>query len=90
VRNTEGVTGFVGHGSSPIPLTDEEVRNMGIDNYSVDYDIDVGDYVRIMDGNFKNYTGTVEQINREKQTVKLVTSSMVTLNCEISLIEKLN
>lgn len=71
VRNTQGVTGFVGHGSDPIPLTDEEVRRMGIDKVSYDIDIEIGDMVKIISGLFSSYMGVVEDINLKKQTVKV-------------------
>ena len=52
VRNTEGVTGFVGHGSNPVPLTDEEVNRMGIEKVYIDLDVKVGDSVRVISGLF--------------------------------------
>ena len=73
VRNTQGVTGFVGHGSEPIPLTDEEVARMGIEKVFIELDVEVGDTVRVISGPFESFMGTVEDINREKQvlTVKV-------------------
>ena len=70
VRNTEGVTGFVGHGSDPIPLTKEESVRMGIEKLKIDLDIEVGDTVRIVGGVFEGQLGIVEAINPEKQIVK--------------------
>jgi transcriptional antiterminator NusG len=70
VRNTEGVTGFVGHGSDPIPLTKEEIVRMGIEKLKIDLDIEVGDTVRIIGGVFEGQLGIVEAINPEKQIVK--------------------
>ena len=73
VRNTQGVTGFVGHGSEPIPLTDEEVARMGIEKVFIELDVVVGDTVRVISGPFESFTGIVEDINRDKQvlTVKV-------------------
>ena len=73
VRNTQGVTGFVGHGSEPIPLTDEEVARMGIEKVFIELDVEVGDMIRVISGPFESFMGTVEDINREKQvlTVKV-------------------
>ena len=73
VRNTQGVTGFVGHGSEPIPLTDEEVARMGIEKVFIELDVEVGDTVRVISGPFESFMGIVEDINREKQvlTVKV-------------------
>jgi len=70
VRNTEGVTGFVGHGSDPIPLTDEEVVRMGIEKIRIDLDVEVGETIRIIGGPFEGQMGIVEDISPEKQIVK--------------------
>ncbi len=70
VRNTQGVTGFVGHGSEPIPLTAEEVRRMGIEKTVVVLDINVGDAIRVISGPFKGFTAFVEAINEDKQTLR--------------------
>ena len=63
VRNTRGVTGFVGPGSKPIPLTDEEVTAIA-----------VGESVRVVSGPLENFIGTVEALDPERQKVKLVVS----------------
>lgn len=70
VRNTEGVTGFVGHGSNPIPLTKEEVVRMGVEKMRIDIDVEIGDAIRIIGGPFEGQVGIVEEINPEKQIVK--------------------
>lgn len=70
VRNTQGVTGFVGQGSEPIPLSDEEVRRMGLEKTSIVLDIEVGDTVKVITGPFKGFTATVEQTDDIKQTLK--------------------
>ena len=59
VRNIRGVTGFVGHGSNPIPLTLEEVRRMGIEKIYIDLDIRVGDTIKVINGPFENFMGSV-------------------------------
>ncbi|MCQ2551594.1 MAG: transcription termination/antitermination protein NusG [Clostridia bacterium] len=74
VRNTQGVTGFVGHGSNPIPLTDEEVCRMGIEKVHIDVDFEVGDTVRVISGPFATQVLEVEEINPEKQIVRGKTS----------------
>ncbi len=71
IRNTQGVTGFVGHGSDPIPLTNEEVRRMGIEKVFVSIDVSVGDTVKVTDGPFDNFMGVIEEINMEKQIMKV-------------------
>lgn len=70
VRNTQGVTGFVGHGSDPIPLTLEEVRRMGIEKIYIDLDIHIGDTIKVINGPFENFMGTVEEVNMEKQILR--------------------
>lgn len=75
VRNTQGVTGFVGNGSDPVPLTDEEINRMGIEKVYIDLDVSVGDPVRIISGPFESFTGEVMEINQDKQ-VLIVSVSM--------------
>ena len=74
VRNTRGVTGFVGSGTDPIPLTDEEIRAMGFEDVPVNVDYDVNEQVQIMNGAFENCVGTVQEINKEKNKVKVLVS----------------
>lgn len=76
VRNTKGVTGFVGPGSKPVPLSDQEVRSMGIDINApkiVDghIDLEIGDIIRVASGPFIGQTGKVEDINIDKKEVKV-------------------
>ena len=74
VRNTRGVTGFVGPESKPVPLTPEELDVMLNNPVSrVDYKIAVGEEVRILSGPLENFTGIVEEIDtaREKMTVRV-------------------
>ena len=70
VRHTQGVTGFVGEGSEPIPLTDEEVRRLGIEKTVIVLNINVGDAIRIISGPFKGFTGVVEDVHPDKQTLR--------------------
>ena len=75
VRNTRGATGFVGSGTDPIPLTDEEIRKMGlIDEVPVKVDYSVNDNVQILGGPLDGYTGIVQEINKEKKKVKVLVS----------------
>lgn len=71
VRNTRGVTGFVGPGSKPIPLTEDEVQNMGIETRRVEVDVHVGQSVRVTSGPFEDFVGVIEVVNQEKQNVKV-------------------
>lgn len=75
VRNTSGVTGFVGTGSKPVPLADDEVqmilRQMGYEEAIVRLDYEVGEQVRVIDGSFAGVIGTVLEINPEKNRIKV-------------------
>ena len=71
VRNTQGVTGFVGHGSEPVPLTNEEVRRMGIEKVYIKLDISPGDSVKVINGPFESFMGVVEEVNFDRQTLKV-------------------
>ena len=74
VRNTRGVTGFVGSGTDPIPLTEEEIRNMGFEMAEINIDYDVNEQVRVIDGPLKDFIGIVTEINKEKHKVKVLVS----------------
>ena len=69
VRNTQGVTGFVGHGSEPIPLSPEEVARMGIEKIDIHLDVEVGDQVRVINGPFESFMGEILEISPEKQVM---------------------
>lgn len=70
VRNTRGVTGFVGPGSKPISLTDAEIRSMGITQPIASVDISVGENVKVVSGPFENFVALVEEINIVKRKIK--------------------
>ncbi|KXG74797.1 transcription termination/antitermination protein NusG [Thermotalea metallivorans] len=74
VRNTRGVTGFVGPGSKPIPLTDEEIKNMGIVEAMPEIDVVVGDTIKVTSGPFESFMGVVKDVNLEKHTLKVLIS----------------
>lgn len=71
VRNTQGVTGFIGHGSNPIPLTPEEVRRMGLEQVDIDLNLKVGDHVKIINWGSVGQRGYIKDVNNEKQTAKV-------------------
>lgn len=71
VRNTRGVTGFVGPGSKPVPLTDEEMQPLGIREESVRVDFAEGDMVVVTGGAWKDTTGVISALNMQKQTVTI-------------------
>ncbi len=92
VRNTRGVTGFVGSGTDPIPLTDEEIRAMGFES-SINVDYEVNDSVQILNGAFKDSIGTVQEINKEKHKVKVLISMFgreTPVELEFSQIQKID
>lgn len=74
VRNTRGVTGFVGPASKPVPLTDQEIDNMGIEPQTIVLTYEVGDSVRIKHGPLENFIGVVEEISMDKKKVKVIVS----------------
>lgn len=74
VRNTRGVTGFVGPGSRPIPLTDAEIELSGMNRAPVSIDIAVGEEVRVLSGPLENFTGKVEDIDTIRQKIRVVVS----------------
>ena len=92
VRNTRGVTGFVGSGTDPIPLTNEEIRNMGFEMTVVNVDYDVNDTVRVVNGPLASFIGTVQEINKEKNKVKVLVSMFgreTPVELEFSQVEKI-
>lgn len=71
VRNTRGVTGFVGPGSKPVPLSEEEMKNLGINVPKVVVDFEVGDNVTVTSGVWKDTIGVVKAVNEGKQNVTI-------------------
>ena len=74
VRNIRGCTGFVGPSSKPIPLSDEEVLRLGIKKREIKVSYDVGDSVQIIDGPLDGFVGTVDEMNLEKNMVRVTVS----------------
>lgn len=71
VRNTRGVTGFVGPGSKPVPLTEAEMRPLGIKDENIVVDFKVGDMVTVIAGVWKDTVGVIQSMNESKQTVTI-------------------
>lgn len=72
VRNTRGVTGFVGPASKPVPLTDEEVLLLGVtDNKELFGNYEEGETVKVINGPFENMVGVIESFNYDKAKVKV-------------------
>lgn len=74
VRNIRGCTGFVGPSSKPIPLTEDEVSRLGIEKRTVEVSYQVGDSVNIVDGPLEGFIGLVEEMDVEKNRVRVVVS----------------
>ena len=92
VRNTRGVTSFVGPGSKPVPLTEKEVEMMGVEKKTVVVDYQVGDHVTITDGPFADFVGTIEAINAEENSVRVVISMFgreTPIDLELNQVESL-
>lgn len=70
VRNCRGVTGFVGPGSKPVPLTEEEIAAIGLEKKTVTVGFDVGDNIRVKYGPLEGFVGVITAIVMEKQKIK--------------------
>ena len=93
VRNTRGVTGFVGSGTDPIPLSDEEIRKMGFDNVPINVDYNIDDNVKILGGPLDGYTGIVKEIKKDKNKVIVLVSMFgreTPVELEFSQVKKLD
>ena len=71
VRNTRGVTGFVGPGSKPVPLEDSEMENLGIKRDDVVVDFGVGDTVTVLSGAWEGTVGVVQSMNEQKKSLSI-------------------
>ncbi len=73
VKQTRGVTGFVGPQGKELPLTNEEIKRMGLEKVSAeDFDIVAGDNVRVISGALETFLGVVEEVSLDKQKVKVI------------------
>mgnify|MGYP002540089044 CR=1 FL=1 len=92
VRNIRGVTGFVGPGSKPSPLTEQEIRALGVELVDTVVDYAVGDTVKVISGPLENFTGVVEDVSFEKERVKVLVSMFgreISAELEYSQIQKI-
>ena len=71
VRNTRGVTGFVGPGSKPVPLTDAEMASLGIRRENIVVDFEVGDTIKVVSGAWTDTIGAIQSINMQKQSLTI-------------------
>ena len=71
VRNTRGITGFVGPSARPVPLTEEEVIQMRLEGMETIIDFSVGDNIRVIEGPFENFVGIIKEVDKDKKKVKV-------------------
>ena len=69
VRNTRGVTGFVGPGSKPVPLTEAEIDALGIMDADIVVDFEIGEVVKVTKGAWKDTVGVIQEVNAQKQSL---------------------
>ena len=74
VRNVRGVTGFVGSGNKPIPLTEDEIAGLGVEKHDIIVDFEAGTHVKVSDGPLEGFFGTVKEIDMNKQMAQVVVS----------------
>ena len=74
VRNVRGATGFVGSDGKPVPLTDQEIYDLGVERHEVVVGYAVGDTVKVTDGPLEGFLGTVEELDAERDYVRVVVS----------------
>ena len=74
VRTIRGCTGFVGPNGTPVPLTEREIANLGVEKKEIVVNYAVGDTVSIIDGPLENFSGTVDEIDQEKNMVRVTIS----------------
>ena len=96
VRNVRGCTGFVGPNGAdgkPLPLTEKEVANLGVEKKEIIVDYAVGDTVTITDGPLENFSGTVDEIDQEKNMVRVTISMFgreTSVELELDQVERLD
>ena len=92
VRNTRGVTGFVGPGSKPVPLSDDEVEKMGVEQVRMaDIDFEIGDPVNVKSGPLEGFSGKIESIDKENRRISVKVSMFgreSTIEVEYGQLEK--
>ena len=93
VRNIRGCTGFVGPESKPVPLTDEEVKKLGVEKVSVEVAYAEDDIVNVIDGPLEGFSGTVDSVDVSKNSVQVTISMFgreTAVEFELDQLEKVN
>ena len=74
VRNVRGATGFVGSDGKAVPLTEQEILDLGVERHEIVAGFDVGDTVKVIDGPLESFLGTVEEVEPSKNRVRVIVS----------------
>ena len=74
VRNSRGCTGFVGSDGKPVPLTEEEILSLGVEHREINVGFELGDTVKIIDGPLEGFLGTVDELDPDGNSVRLIVS----------------
>ena len=93
VRNVRGCTGFVGPSGKPTPLTEKEIAALGVEKKEIIVDYAVGDTVTITDGPLENFSGTVDEIDQEKNMVRVTISMFgreTSVDLELDQVERMD
>ena len=93
VRNVRGCTGFVGPSGKPTPLTEKEIAALGVEKKEIVVDYVVGDTVTITDGPLENFSGTVDEIDQEKNMVRVTISMFgreTSVELELDQVERMD
>ena len=93
VRNVRGCTGFVGPNGKAVPLTEKEIAALGVEKKEIIVDYAVGDTVTITDGPLENFSGTVDEIDQEKNMVRVTISMFgreTSVELELDQVERLD
>ena len=93
IKNVRGVTGFVGSGTKPTPLTEEEVLQLGVEKHEIVVGYDVGDSVKITDGPLTSFIGVVDMLDIDKNKVRVIVSMFgreTPVELELDQVETIN
>ena len=93
IKNVRGVTGFVGSGTKPTPLTEEEVQQLGVEKHEVVVNYEVGDNVKINDGPLTSFIGVVDTLEIDKNKVRVIVSMFgreTPVELELDQVEPIN
>ena len=93
VRNSRGCTGFVGSDGKPVPLTEQEILDLGVERREISVGFEIGDTVKIVDGPLEGFLGTVDELDPEGNSVRLIVSMFgreTPIDLELDQVEPVN